>query len=141
MNENIVMKKLWHDPEMSGVLVTCCSSVASVITETYITDSMIDDLINSSRQFLGGCTQEVVWGNLSMGTTIPCVSFRFFRKDRAGHICVEVYVEIEDGGSYKEHNSCFYLGTDYWKLLTFCEKLEKFKNEQNGFEIVLNDEC
>ena len=48
-----------------------------------------------------------------------CVSSRFFWKDKLGHIGVEVFAELDDGGDYTEHNCCFFVSTEYGLLMNF----------------------
>ena len=60
-------------------------------------------------------------------------------KDRLGHILIEVYMELDDGGSYSTHNCCFYLNTEMGLLERFCNKLPKLKQEPLGIEVILNE--
>lgn len=66
------------------------------------------------------------------------MSFRFFRKDTLGHIVIEVFMELDDGGNYTQHHCCFYVGTEVGLLLNFCESLKQLKKESAGYEIQLN---
>lgn len=68
-----------------------------------------------------------------------CITFEFIHKDRLGHILIEVYMELDDGGNYSSHNCCFYLNTEIGLLEKFCQKLPTLKRELLGIEVVLND--
>lgn len=65
-------------------------------------------------------------------------SLRFFRKDKLGHIIIEVFVELDDGGDYAEHNCCFFVSTEYGLLMNFCESLVQLKKNPVEYEIQLN---
>ena len=66
------------------------------------------------------------------------VSFRFFREDALGHIAIEVFAELDDGGDYSKHNCCFFVRTEYGLLMNFCDHLDQLKNGSVGCEIRLN---
>ena len=68
-----------------------------------------------------------------------CITFEFIHKDKLGHILIEVYMELDDGGNYSSHNCCFYLNTEIGLLEKFCQKLPTLKRELLGIEVVLND--
>ena len=57
---------------------------------------------------------------------------------RSGHIGIEVFAELDDGGNYTEHNCCFFINTEYGLLMNFCERLFRLKNSPAGYEIQLN---
>ena len=139
MIDNIIFRKIWQDSDMFEVQVICSSSVVTVTSKIYVSDSLIDELIFQIKQFLGGNNSEGMWANENKGNDYAtCVSFRFLNKDKLGHIVIEVFAEIEDGGDYTDHNCCFYIKTEYGLLMNFCENLVKFKKNSAGYEIQLN---
>lgn len=139
MKDNIIFSKLWEDNVLMQLKVVCSSSVATVTSKIYVTDSLIDELICQIKQFLDGNNAEGLWANGKKGNaSTACVSFRFFKKDKLGHIVIEVFAELDDGGDYNEHNCCFFVNTEYGLLMNFCKSLVKLKKKQPGCEIQLN---
>lgn len=64
--------------------------------------------------------------------------FSLFRDDELGHIAIEVFAELDDGGDYSKHNCCFFVRTEYGLLMNFCDHLDQLKNGSVGCEIRLN---
>jgi len=116
--------------------------VVTTTSKIYVSDSLIDELICQIEQFLEGNIEEGLWANEDRGNdSTACVSLRFIRKDKLGHIVIEVFAELDDGGNYANHNCCFFVGTEYGLLMRFCERLVRLKNDPVGYEIQLNSGC
>lgn len=140
MKDNIIFSKIWEDIFAIQLKAVCSSSVATITTEIYVDDDLIDDLIFQIKQFLDGNIEEGLWANEEKGdNSTACLSLRFFNKDKLGHINIEVYAELADGGNYSEHNCCFFVETEYGLLMNFSEHLDRLKNRPVGFEVRLND--
>lgn len=140
MKDNIIFSKIWEDDGLIQLKAVCSSSVATITTEIYVDDDLIDDLIFQIKQFLNGNIEEGLWANGEKGDdSTACLSLRFFNKDKLGHINIEVYAELDDGGNYSEHNCCFFVETEYGLLMNFSEHLDRLKNRPVGFEVRLND--
>lgn len=139
MKDNIILSKIWQDDDVIELKVVCSSSVATITSKIYVSDPLIDELICQIEQFLDGNNEEGLWANEDKGNdSTACVSLRFFRKDKLGHIVIEVFAELDDGGDYAEHNCCFFVGTEYGLLMNFCESLVQLKKNPVGYEIQLN---
>lgn len=139
VKDNIIFSKIWQDNDVIELKVVCSSSVATVTSKIYVTDFLIDQLIYQIKQFLDGNSEEGLWANENKGNaSTACLSLRFFRKDKLGHVGIEVFVELDDGGDYTEHNCCFYVSTEYGLLMSFCESLVQLKKNTMGYEIQLN---
>ena len=69
---------------------------------------------------------------------LDCQSRNAIHKDKLGHILVEVYLELNDGGDYDYHNCCFYVDTELGLLEEFSKKLYILKEPQLGKVIKLN---
>ena len=105
MEDNIIFSKIWEDEDVIELKVVCSSSVATITSNIYVTNPLIDELICQIKQFLDGNIEEGLWANENRGNdSTACVSLRFIRKDKLGHIIIEVYAELDDGGNYAEHN-------------------------------------
>lgn len=139
MNDNIILNKTWQDDDVIELKVICSSSIATFTSKIYVSELLIDELISQIRQFLYKNEEEVFWANEDRGNdSTACMSLRFFRKDKLGHIVIEVFAELDDGGDYTEHNCCFYVSTEYGLLVKFCDGLAQLKKETVGYEIQLS---
>ena len=140
MKDYMSIQKLWYDYDLTQLEIVCSSTVITASAKIYVTDALIDDLIQQIEQFLNGRVAESYWTNEERGdNSTICVSLRFLPKDKLGPVLIEVYMELDDGGSYSSHNCCFYLNTEIGLLAKFCEKIPMLKHELMGIEIVLND--
>ena len=139
MKDNIIVSKVWQDDDVIALKVVCSSPVATITSKIYVSNPLIDELIDQIEQFLHGNIEEGLWANEDRGnSSTACLSLRFFRKDKLGHIGIEVFAELDDGGNYTEHNCCFFINTEYGLLMNFCERLFRLKNSPAGYEIQLN---
>ena len=140
MIDYIDIEKIWYDNELIQLKIVCSSTVITAAAKVYVSDALIDNLIYQIKQFLDGQIEEGFWANEEKGDgSSACVSLRFLHKDRLGHVLIEVYMELDDGGGYSRHNCCFYLNTELGLLTTFYEKLPQLKRKLSGIKIVLND--
>ena len=138
MKDNIILSKIWQDDGVVELKVVCSSSIATIISKIYVSNSMIDELICQIKQFLEGSVDEALWANENKGNdSTACVSLRFFKKDKLGHIIIEAFAELDDGGDYADHNCCFFIGTEYGLLMNFCGGLTGLKDKPVGYEIQL----
>lgn len=139
MKDNIIFRKIWQDDRITELKVVFSSSVAIITSKIYVSDFLIDELIGQIKQFLDGRIEEGLWANEEKGNdSTACVSLRFIRKDILGHVNIEVFAELDDGGNYSEHNCCFYVSTEYGLLMDFCKSLVYLKNSPVGCIIQLN---
>ncbi len=139
MDDNIILKKIWEDGDIIELKAICSSSIVTIESQIYVSALLIDELIYQIKEFLYGNIDEGSWENEERGdSSTTCLSFRFINKDRLGHIHIEVYAELDDGGSYDKHNCCFFVNTEYGLLMDFCDSLIRLKNGSVGCEISLN---
>lgn len=140
MKDNIIFSKIWEDDDIIELKVVCSSPVVTIVSQVYVSDTLIDELICQIKQFLDGHIKEALWSNEDKGNdSTACISFRFFSIDKLGHIIIEVFAELDDGGNFTEHNCCFFVNTEYGLLMEFCESLICLKKHPVGYEIHLND--
>ena len=105
-----------------------------------MTDSLIDELFRQITRFLSGEVEECRWANKERGdNSTACLSLRFLRKDRLGHVLAEVYMELDDGGEFNDHNCCFYINTEYGLLQRFRDQLPKLKQPELFSVVRLNE--
>ena len=139
MKDNIVFTKIYEDIHLIELYVVCSSSVATIRSRIYVDGSMIGRLAKRIKRFLNSKTKEVLWANEDKGNdSTACLSLRFLKKDNQGHIAVEVFAELDDGGDFTEHNCCFYVNTEHGLLMRFGESLSLLDDAPLGFEIQLN---
>lgn len=139
MKDNIIFYKNWQDDDLIQLKVVCSSCVATVISDIYVSDLLIDELVYQIKQFLDGNIEYGLWANEEKGdNSTACLSLKFIKKDKLGHIVIEAFAEVDDGGKYSEHNCCFFVSTEYGMLMTFCERLVCLKNKPAGYKIQLN---
>lgn len=138
MKDNIIFKKMWEDDTLMQLNVVCSSPVAMASTMIYVNNFLIDELICQINQFLDGTVEASSWANEHRGDgSTACVSFRFCKKDTLGHINIEVYAELDDGGTYTDHNCCFFVETEYGLLMDFCKKLLNLKTFPARYQVQL----
>lgn len=139
--DRIEIYKLWQDDVLMQLKVVCSSEVITATAKIYVSDALIDDLVYQIKRFLNGQVEESFWANEERGDrSTTCVSLHFLHKDKLGHILIEVFMELEDGGDYSRHNCCFYVNTEIGLLTMFCKDLPKLKQRSSGIELVLNGE-
>ncbi len=147
---NITIKKTYEDSFVNdGVKginfieaeFVCQSDFVTAKNSVYI--GSLDELVEKIELFLSGKTADVTWcsGTRGDGYT-PFNELRFIRKDRAGHVLVEVFMEIDDGEEQNadsaKHNCCFYVNTEYGRLDSFVKGVSKLFYAEIGYEVSLN---
>ena len=138
MKDNIVFKKIWQDNDLKEIEAVCSSPIIEAVSKIYVSDELIDELTFQIRNFLNGKIEEGLWANEIRGNmTSACLSLRFIKKDKRGHICIEVFAELDDGGNYDKHNCCFFVNTEHGLLMRFSERLARLKDCPVGYEIRL----
>lgn len=139
MNDFISIKKLWQDNELIQLKIVCSSAIVTATAKIYVSNEIIDDLFFQIHYFLNGLVKECCWSSGERGDhSTTCVSLRFLHKDKLGHVLIEPFMELDDGGNYSSHNCCFYLNTELGLLESFKNQLLAMKNAKLGFEITLN---
>ena len=63
MKDNITFSKIWEDGDIIELKIVCSSSVATITSQIYVSDSLIDELICQIKQFLDGNIEEGLWAN------------------------------------------------------------------------------
>lgn len=140
MDDYLSIQKIWQDTDFAEFEITGSSPVITAKTAVYMTDSLIDELFRQITRFLSGEVEERCWANKERGdNSTACLSLRFLRKDRLGHVLAEVYMELDDGGEFSDHNCCFYINTEYGLLQRFRDQLPKLKQPELFSVVRLNE--
>lgn len=138
MKNNIIMERIWQDDYFFEISLHCISKSITASTEIYITDSNIDDLYNKINEFIKYPQTEILWQCGEFGDhSTPSVSFNFIPIDSLGHIQIEIFMELNDGGKLRKHNCCFYVNTNIGDLYNFSNILKKIKQPIIGTRITL----
>lgn len=138
MADSLTITRVWQDAYICEVEIKCETEHITVRGKVYTDDVLIDDLRNKIESFLEGKVDTTSWQNGTRGDmSTPCVSFQFSHKDKLGHVQIEVFMEIDDGGTLDKHNCCFYVNTEIGLLYQFKEKLLKLKQPQIGIQVFL----
>ena len=138
MADNLLITRFWQDINFFEIEIECRTEFITVRGKVYTTNDLIDDLYNRIEIFLSGNVDSTCWQNGTRGdATTPCISLLFSHKDELGHILIEVFMEIDDGGTLSTHNCCFYVNTEIGLLHQFKESLLKLKIPQLGIKISL----
>lgn len=141
MADNIMITRIWEDVDFFQIQIECKTDLVVIREKVYITDNSIDELCGIIEMFLSERASSFFWQNGMKGDdTTPCISMRFVKKDKNGHVLIEVFMEIDDGGKLSSHNCCFYINTEMGLLQRFKEKLPKIMNHQVGIQVSLNDD-
>ena len=139
LNDFINFEKLWQDDELIQLKVVCSSPIITATEKIYVSDDIIDNLVFQMQCFLNGQVRESYWSSGEKGdSSTACVSFRFLHKDKLGHVLIETFMELEDGGKYSSHNCCFFLNTELGLLEHFKNELPFLKKAEIGFKTILN---
>ena len=140
MKDNITVEKIWQDNELIELSVVCSSKVVIVSTKIYVSSFLINKLILKIDQFLQTKCEECVWECGERGDhSTASLSFKFLRRDSLGHILIEVFVEVDDGGSYADHHCCFFIETELGLLTMFRNQLKRIPESDLYYEIQLNN--
>ena len=138
MADSLTITRVWQDSCIYEVEIKCETEHITARGKVYTDDVLIDDLHNIIESFLEGKADIISWQNSTRGDmSTPCVSFKFSHKDKLGHVQIEVFMEIDDGGTLDKHNCCFYVNTEIGLLYQFKEKLLKLKQPQIGIQVFL----
>jgi len=140
-NDNIEIEKIWQDDDFFEVRVRCSSEIVTAVSCVYISDEQMKCLYQQLNAFL--CDEEMMqiyWESGEKGdNTTASISFLFIRVDMLGHIKIEVFMELNDGGKLSEHNCRFYVDAEIGQLYNFLEQIPLIVTKDNiGYKISLN---
>lgn len=139
MLDYICFERIWQDDTFFQLGIECASRSIIARSCSYTSNESIAVLISKLNAFLDGTTSSFYWINGEKGNlTTPCFSLEFCKKDNKGHIQVEVYLELDDGGPLETHNCCFYVNTEFGALSSFLEDVTELMKPQIGKKVFLN---
>ncbi|HBT95290.1 MAG TPA: hypothetical protein DEB24_03985 [Coriobacteriia bacterium] len=139
VRDNIAIERIWQDDGFFQIRVTCSVEIISASADVYVDDALIDELRDKLESITSLSEDEVFWesGERGDGSTTS-ISFTVSHEDGLGHVRIEAYMELEDGGSPSRHNCCFYVRTELGLLAEFSRRLTYIKEMRLGTRIELN---
>ena len=136
--DNITLERVWEDAEIFQIEVLAESAWVKASVRSYTDVSSLKELSSKIFNLTNMKISEFIWENGKKGVGFtPYVSFACRHKDKKGHIQIEVYMEIDDGGSYEKHNCCFYIDTELGLLNKFGESLLNLNVSGIGYKVSL----
>lgn len=139
MGDYIEFERIWQDNDFFEMKITCSSDYITATTNIYTTNQSINNLINGLCTFIHGKIDTCFWKNGEKGDdTTAYVSMEFIKKDSFGHIQIEIYMELNDGGSPSKHHCCFFVNTELGLLEKFQKDFHKIQMPFLGTKIALN---
>lgn len=137
--EILSIERVWEDCNFFEIEVCARSELISAKVRSYTDKRSITELASHLQTFPKAYGDRYKWENGGKGSgSTPFVSLEFECADRLGHIVIEVYMEIDDGGNYDKHNCCFFIETDPGLLNDFGKSLLSLNREGIGRKAVLN---
>lgn len=132
MSDNIIFERIWEDTSFFEVKVTCQSESVCATTKIYVDNEAINALCQKINDVVSQSTAKAFWQAGERGNeTTPSMSFDF-ACDGSGHVIIDVYMELDDGGELSAHNCAFYVNTEVGLLENFSRKLQSIKNAGLG---------
>ena len=131
--DNISFERVWEDSDFFQIKVTAQSKLICANTRSYTTEELINELALHLETFPKTTNDRYLWENGAKGDgSTPCVILEFFCKNRSGHVGIEVYMEIDDGGARSKHNCCFFMEAEPGLLNKFGKSLRLLNNRGIG---------
>ena len=138
MAEYICFKKVRTENEIMEVHVSAQNPVISASAKIYVNAAILEELQEQIYAFLREQDLAAYWENDVPGIGgPPCVTLKLLPQDRSGHVLAEIYMELNDGGSFMEHNCRFYVSADRLQLKTFAQGIPQFCRDGNDCCLVL----
>ena len=139
MADYIHFLKVRTEKEVMELHITASNSVITASAKIYVDRSMLEDLQEQIHAFLSEPDLAAYWENDVPGIGgPPCVTLNLLPQDNSGHVLAEIYMELNDGGSFMEHNCRFYVLTDRLQLEQFSRGIPEFCSGTSGSRLVLN---
>ena len=136
---NLSIERVWEDTDFFEIEVKAQSELVCAKVKSYTTKSLINELALRLTTFPQNFNDRYIWKNGEKGdSTTPFVSLEFWCENKLGHIVIEVYMELNDGGSLSKHNCCFFIKTEIGLLNAFGEALNLLKDQGISKMAVLN---
>lgn len=139
MVDILSLERVWEDRNFFEIEVLAQSESVCAKARSYVTPEAILELSAALASFPQSENDRYYWECGTKGDeSTPFVSLEFWCEDQLGHVLIEVYMEIDDGGSLCKHNCCFFIRTNVGELNSFGKRIRSLCKEGTGTIIVLN---
>ncbi len=138
--DNICIKKIWQESDLFEFEFKCVSKTIECSSDIYVSNGELDDLYNQLSLFLEKKVTSFWLCGERGNETFPSISFEFIYEDKLGHVKIEIFIELNDGGNLDKHTACFYINTEIGLLYQFREKIKHLKEMAVGEKILLLNE-
>ena len=137
MAEYICFEKIRTEKDFMELKITAGNAVITASAKIYVTDQMLKDLQEQTESFLAESDLVGYWENDVPGIGgPPCVTLKFLPQDQ--RVLMEIYMELNDGGSFMEHNCRFFVASDRKRLRQFADGIPGFSAGADGGRLILN---
>ena len=138
MAEYICFEKVQTENDIMEVHVSAKNPVITASAKIYVDTEILTELQEQIFAFLREQDLAVYWENDVPGIGgPPCVTLQFLPQDPAGRVLSEIYMELNDGGSFMDHNCRFYVSSDRVQLEAFAQGIPGFCSGSNGCRLIL----
>ena len=122
--DTITFKKIWEDERCFELEIAAQSECVGAKTTCYADAETISRLAACCSRFpcVGKAPCRWECGRRGDGTT-PYVSLEIVHYDRSGHVRIEIFMELDDGGPLSRHTCCFFVQTELGALNRFGSRL------------------
>ena len=139
MSDYIKLQKIRTEPDFTELKVVAQNPVISATAKIYVTAVMLEELQEQIQAFLSEKDLEGYWENDVPGIGgPPCVTMKFLPQPQEAGALIEIYMELNDGGSFMDHHCRFYVGTSRQALKQFAEELTDFLQDESRSQMVLS---
>ncbi|MEA4833156.1 MAG: hypothetical protein VB118_11150 [Oscillospiraceae bacterium] len=139
--DNLLIKRVWEDIDFFEIEVIAQSKLIRASIRSYTTSEAINELAIRLSTFPKKNNDRYLWENGVKGnSSTPFLSLEIWCSDMLGHIIIEVYMELDDGGSYDKHNCCFFINTEVGLLQRFGKSLVLLNERGIAKQLFLNDD-
>jgi len=136
----LTFERVWEDIDFFEIEVTAQTNIIRASVRSYTTKTLISELASKLKIFVQNSNYRFIWENGEKGDgSTPFISLEFWYEDKLGHAVIEVFMEIDDGGSYSKHNCCFYIKTEIGLLSSFGKSLLTLSEGKVGEKIALHE--
>lgn len=137
--DNITFEQIWLDNSFITFRVTVSSELVCAMIDLYISGSEFSALSSllTSIPFPIPEKYESYWKSSEFSDTDTALSFKIIPKDKLGHLLIEVYMRVKDGGRDHNHHCCFFIQTESGLLDTFGKHLLFIRELPYGEKIAL----
>lgn len=110
--DNLTFEKIWQDETLIELKISASSEYVSAYQNCYIQDAdlekIAEKICNYTDNYTKACYLEF---GKKEGNYTPAFSISFLPADMAGHVKMEVDMEIDDNDT-RAHRCCFYVNSE-----------------------------